>query len=469
MLNRRKGVVVHGTWILLAVLLAQAGSVPPLEEQPVRVEYVLLDVVAYDKQGRPVTDLVLDDFKLTESGKKIDIESLDILDLRTPVSRGVSGRDDGAESGPDPGKSSSPGPRYVLLLDFGGIDEAQRNRSFDQLGEFLARADQRPGFRVAVLAADAGELTAGFVSATAAREALARARQRLVGETNDDAREWVRTTGSTTGGPRPAPGGTAGSRDSVSLLASAGPGTTGLGDLEERFAACRRLDAGGPGHAANAYACIRDELDAYLGYLNAHTAERLGTLEMLAYHYGASSQPTFLLLVSPGLEIRPGRAAISLARSYLPGGTTTDSLDFAQPLDLLPEPRDFEPDLRRVVHACVSARVVFHTFDIYSFGAEEFRRADPAFEAAPEAAVRLHGEARADNAGGLAELAEETGGTSYSGKTLKPMTGVLDQTAFLYTLGYSSPPGKPGAYRKIKLKCRRKGVSLLYRGGYFGR
>jgi VWFA-related protein len=462
MLNRG-GFVVHGSWIALAVLLAQAGAAPPLEEQPVRVEYVLLDVVATDKRGEPVTDLALDDFRLTEGGKRIKIESLDVLDLR--VSTDGGGGVGATAAAPD---GSSPDPRYVLALDLGQAEGTELNKSFDQLGEFLDRAEERPGFTVAILAADAGELTDGLVRAPEAREALARYRARRVGDAGGSAREWARTSGSTPGSPGGQPGPVDDSHGSVSGLSAAGPAADELSVLEERFASCRKLGDGGPGAGVNAHNCIRDELILYLENRNAQTTELLATLESLAYRFGATARPTFILLLSPGLAIRPGEAAVALARSYLPGGAATEGPDFVRSIDLLPQPRSFEPELRRVVHACVRGRVVFHTFDIFTFGAEEFRRADPAFDSAPEEAVRLHGEARAESIAGLAELAQETGGTFHSGKTLKPMTGVLDQTLFLYTLGYSSPEGKPGAYRKIKLKCRRKGIRLLHRGGYFG-
>jgi len=49
---------MHAAWLVLGVLLSQTASGANLVEQPVRVEYVLLDVAAYDEQGRPVVVLM---------------------------------------------------------------------------------------------------------------------------------------------------------------------------------------------------------------------------------------------------------------------------------------------------------------------------------------------------------------------------------------------------------------------------
>ena len=45
---------------------------------------------------------------------------------------------------------------------------------------------------------------------------------------------------------------------------------------------------------------------------------------------------------------------------------------------------------------------------------------------------------------------------------------MIEGNRFVYVLGYRSPPGKEGAFRKIKVKCLRKGVTLRHRSGYLG-
>jgi hypothetical protein len=440
---------MNATCAVLAVLLLQVQSGSPRVEEPVRVEYVLLDVVAFDDDGQPVTDLTIDEFKLIDGGKKIPPESLDVLDLRFSASP-PAGESVAGES-----VKVAVAPRYVLLLDLEDVDRAGVEKTYRQLDSFLDRAASRPGFTLAIHSLDGGDLTDGFVTVAAARGALARDRRGRPGGSDADVESWARTTGSSPG---------AGARRTTT-----GSGGIELTDLEERFVACGRLGEGGPGHdVVSAHACVREELALYLEYRYARTTGTLRELERLAYRFGEPSRPTFLLLVSPGFEIRPGRAAASLAREYLQPGSNPDTPEFPRTLETLPEPRSFEAEFRRVVHACVSARTVFHTFDMYTFGAEESRRADPAFGATTEKTIRLYGDARAESARGLATLAENTGGIPYSGKTLKPMAAVLDRTVFIYTLGYTSPEGKPGKYRKIKLQCRRKGVRLLHRAGYFG-
>lgn len=438
--------------IALALVYAQIRTGSPIVEEPVRVEYVLLDVVATDKQGQPVTDLAIEEFRVTENGKRIQLESLDVLDLRVSVGAPGTEAEPADPDAPEGRRKTSRGSRHALLLDLSEVGERQRDKAYEQLAGFLDRAAETPGFSLAVHSMEHGDLTEGFVGPGAAREALERDRRRRSGE--DGERTWKREPGRL-------------GRDRYDTTRDAP--ADDLSTLEERFAACAKLREGGAAGKAEAFACIRDELDTYLLSRYARTTETLSALEELAYRFGEPTRPSFLLLVSPGFEIRPGRAATSLARSYLASGPSREGPEFPNSMDdALPAPRSLEAEFRRVVHACVSARVVFHTFDLFSFDTAESRRADPALAGATRESVRLHVDARAERTRGLASLSENSGGTFFSGLTLKPMAGVLDRSRFVYVLGYTSPDGKPGDYRKIKIKCRRKGVELLYRRGYFG-
>jgi len=133
-----------------------------------------------------------------------------------------------------------------------------------------------------------------------------------------------------------------------------------------------------------------------------------------------------------------------------------------------PDPVSFDREFRRVTHACVHGRVVVHTFDIYNDNAEWKRRGDAQVGDGRSRTVAVYGDFEAEMQEGLIELAQASGGFFHSGATLKPMTGIVERSGFLYTLGYASAGGKPGEFRKIRVKCKRKGVELRYRAGYFG-
>ena len=48
------------------------------------------------------------------------------------------------------------------------------------------------------------------------------------------------------------------------------------------------------------------------------------------------------------------------------------------------------------------------------------------------------------------------------------MASIPQRTSYIYTLGYPSPAtSKKRGFRKIKVKCTRRGVTLYHRAGYF--
>ena len=98
---------------LLPLLLAQAEPIPP--EERVRVDYVLVEVVARDGRDRLITNLTLADFILRDAGKKVELESLDILDLRgedAPPPAAV------AAAAANPDLPRLRGSRVLLAVDF---------------------------------------------------------------------------------------------------------------------------------------------------------------------------------------------------------------------------------------------------------------------------------------------------------------------------------------------------------------
>jgi len=66
--------------LILSLLCFQNRNAPVQEQQ--RVEYVLLDIAAFNKDGSPVIDLTAKDFVITENRKKVKSNFFKILDYR---------------------------------------------------------------------------------------------------------------------------------------------------------------------------------------------------------------------------------------------------------------------------------------------------------------------------------------------------------------------------------------------------
>ena len=70
-----------------------------------------------------------------------------------------------------------------------------------------------------------------------------------------------------------------------------------------------------------------------------------------------------------------------------------------------------EDEFRRVVHACVQNRVVFHTFDVYNFTIEMRRQAGVGFTHGNSQVVSAYREHGRELNAGLRDLADESGST----------------------------------------------------------
>jgi VWFA-related protein len=102
---------------LLALSLVLAGQIPPAQpdaRHDVTVRLVLVDVIAFDKDGRFVADLAKPDFEVYEDGKKMDLTSAELVRLR----RG------GAEPAAVP--SAAPPRESPFVVVFDSINTIQR-------------------------------------------------------------------------------------------------------------------------------------------------------------------------------------------------------------------------------------------------------------------------------------------------------------------------------------------------------
>jgi len=69
---------------------------------------------------------------------------------------------------------------------------------------------------------------------------------------------------------------------------------------------------------------------------------------------------------------------------------------------------------------------------------------------------------------GLAQLSELTGGMLSRGSDMtQVLTEWVPRVRVSYLLGYQSLGEKLDQFRKITVRCKRKGVTLHYRKGYY--
>ena len=427
------------TSLILAALLLQGSQSGP--EERVKVEYVFLDVIAVDKNNRLVTDLTLEDFTVTENKRPVKIQSFDLLDLRASANV-----DEAAGTSEGGGRSVAPGvARYILALDLSFAELSEVHRSFGQLEDFLKQAEPRPNVAYRLFSLESGFLMEDFEGDP---QTVLRALTRYRTEYLDELVERGKFQGRAT--------------DTAPL------GTDNLADLEDRFEACAHHGQSALGRA-EVRDCIYGELELFLQLLDHRTARAIQELEELAYRFQNVDGIKSIVFLSPGFSLEPGAAAIELARLYFSGTAGDEGRGATGNFDWVPDSSSrrssFKEEFNRVVHACVRNRVVFHTFDIYNFNLDQRRRTSVRFDRNSSRVVTVYQDHARELNGGLIELADQSGGYFHSGPDLGNLTSVMDGTRFIYALGYQSPSGKR-EFRKIRVKCKRKGVRLLHRSGY---
>ncbi len=443
---------------LLGALLGYQNNNDIIYNEELQVNYVLLDVLVTDRKGNLVADLKPSDFEVKENRKKVDITYFDTLDYRSDRKPNLADIPEEYQNLVETTETQ----QIIFAMDLEAAPLLEAKRAFKQMRDFLGSLEQEEGksYSVNFYGMDRGSITKGFVSNfKVAIEALNAYEQQTF-----DAEMEKRST-SSTGGSLLLPDHDPGWRPPSS---STRPNTFTERDntrsvfekLEREFRDCGFFS----GRGGQSSRCINDVLDAFIREQEFRTERVIGELEILTEKFEDEKGLKMMLLVSPGFALSYVNSAFDLARAYINGG---DSLIGGSSLA---GKLDIRRDFRRVLHACIRNRVVFHTFDIFNHSSEFNRAFDISSGGAPAAAVRrAYRDYRFEITEGLRVLAEESGGSFFQTGTLQgPMKKVLGRNRFFYVLGYDSPDGKPGEYRKIKIKIKRRGVKLRYRTGYFG-
>lgn len=440
-------------WLCLSLLLLASIAIggwfqaPPsssaqIPAPTIRVSthLVLVDVVATDKQGNPITGLHPEDFVVEENGKPQKISTFVAPGENTtagqPLPPGVySNR---------PQYRSPGGPVTVMLLDAVNTAYSDQGYARRQMLSFVQQ-QYKPGQRMAIFTLT-GSLNV-LQDFTSDPQILYAALQRYRPEPQEFAIAGRPTTSAATSDPTTG-----------STVAALDPGTAPLHIADGSLSGAGLSRGGGGGAGASALIAVAQAaIDAFAGAQTFYAEDQRAVLTLSALNS--------LGRILGGL---PGRKNIiwvtgNLPFALVPENRTMTQAELEETLPSL--------DTRRVgQHAAGNQAAQFrqsHAEDIRELSA---RLASTQVAVYPVDARGLSISTATDSQETMREMARETGGRAYVNQN-EIKFGVeraFSDTSAAYTLGYYPENKKyDGKYRTIKVKVKRDGVDVQNRRGYF--
>lgn len=430
-------------------------------QEKFRVEYVMLDVKAVDDDGNLVTDLKLSDFEIKENRKSVQPDFFDVLDFRQDLKLDTMPLDAlEAEK-----KREQEVRQIILAMDLEWTKPRDALNAFHQLEKFVKDLPADVVYRINLYSVERGSITKGFVdSPDKVLAYLAEYKERHLAKYDRNSNF------------RPQGGGMLDydSRSEGSTLERGRIGGTSrivedindLEDLEDAFRECGTAYIGALDKDAYSR-CISTALTDYTQRMEIRARQAIGSLEILTYKFEENDDLKMMLYVSPGFSYTDLNSAQQLANVYLTGES------FGVPSGLLRGGNfNLKDEFSRVLHACIKNRVIFNTIDIFNGDTGETSRMTRGASLNRDVSSQtsfIYNSYKTEIASGIAELAEESGGRFFQTFSMEnPLQKIFNEDRFFYQIGYNSPSGKPGRLREIKIKCKRKGVKLYYRKGYYG-
>lgn len=428
---------------------AQDASAPPSQAVDTvyasRATAILVDVVVRDKKGRPVTDLETGDFTVFEDGVRQEIGSFSVVNRGDGIGIGVKVREPGrttiVDSSPAPDGTLPDAPELppATALIFDGLSADALNLSRRAALDYIPANGEAPG-RIAVFAtvpsmqvlqgytSDVGLIRNAIRQVTAAGTAAADVKEDRLTALNRDI-DQLRDQSLRVGGQLTS--GTAG-------LAGAGGG---MGQLEA---------------------------DLRLAEGNKSLIEAFDAMDRDHRGYGAAST---LMAVLKTLSLEAGRKTVVLFSEGLPASPVLR--------ERLQQIIEFANRFNVTVYAvdAIGLRATSALEDtrreVVTTGNDRLRQASLGVDAQNGPFTRMVERTedllRLDSQGGLARLAEDTGGflvrdTNDIGKAFERID---EDMRFHYLLTYS-PTNETldGKFRTIDVNVDRPGTKVFARKGY---
>lgn len=394
----------------------QQKSLQP-EEHEVVVRLVLVDVIAVDKKGNFATDLTKDDFEIYEDGKRIPIDSLELISLKKQEFE-VPEMEEIKEAGLPRRKK-----RFFVIFDSINTIKRMLDRSKTRIIEKLVSL-VKLGEEIMILELDNKKGMKILQSFTSDEKLIVQAVNKASGNI------WVEKSSDTLSTP--------------SILDRPGAGTAAAAFKETSR------------YAYQFETRIRFE----------KTINSLLTLLNMIKDYPGRKPVLFISGGIPGLsfeELYSGRDIdVAVARSEVAASKVLDPFKVLQKSGR----RGGQGIINDLIHFANSYNVTFYSLDPDNY--LKYVLPDMAFDNFPRQVDIA--EMKLNELTNLKFLALDTGGAAMHGANkFEYFQKIIDRDlTYYYELSYYPERDKAdGKYHKIKVKVNRPGIKIRFRKGYY--
>lgn len=402
--------------------LVSPREVPPPTAFSVEAQIVSVRVAVTDTGGRPVRDLVADDFALYEDGRAVPIAAFRppvsataTLDAAAPTSAGATL----APAGP----AAEP-VTFVVYVDNWNLTPQGRKRVLPGLASFLKEQLARGGTRA--LAVAAGEETRVLSPLTQDADEIAAALRSAE-------REWAR-------------------------------GHFTRSDERHAIEIVKALLESVPGACEDNLLALQAPIHMQARARSRDMERTLARLEAVTLALGTLPGSKALFYVSDGLEQRPAIDLFHQLGDICPEALHRDFSTLFAPMQ--------EYDLSRAFQALAAranaARVTLYPIDasgLQGFSVGDVSQANRLFVPSPKTDMIRTANLKA----GQSILAEETGGSAvFNTNAPQAALGQLaDQIRGEYALGLAPGHAPEGRIHSLRVELRKKGRRIRYTPSYF--
>ena len=417
---------VIGLGLATAIAVAAVGAQEPDQPQatffaPLEVPLVSVEVYVSDRAGRPMPGLTLEDFEIFEDGKPVSISHFYAALGVTESARGI------VESSGEP-EESEPGQDLYLIIYFDdtNLSRGQRQSAIEHLRGFLT-SELAPDLKVMLVRYD-GHLN-------------------IEQAFTEDTDQAVRALDSL--------------QRSASLSRRLEENRM-LREMENAAAAAARSGTSSAVVLESAGSSLLQQIDSYADQTVHRTQTSLANQKQLIRSLSGLSGRKALLLVSDGVEARPGELL------YRAWGKTFGSVPAfrvdSQRAFLMAARNDLGNEFDDLARFANGHRVSY--YNLSAMGAGQARAMS-----AESRSMDEQGLAIAQGMSGEVMLGHMAGTTG--GRTLvnsPALAGQLDEVAVelasYYSLAFEPTHVGDGKYHRLEVRVKQDGVRVRHRKGY---